>query len=260
LRRTLLAITAATALIAAAVAYAATANTYTAKVPVLPTKAGTAKKPMNVAVTQQYHASNSDSTKVAEVLKDIKVTLYGVKANPKPFPKCTDAMIIAAKDDQGCPKKALIATGQVHSFLTGKGSGLSKTGATACDPQLDAWNGGGGKIVYFFRTTPTPGSKYYCASVPTGATPPYDGTVKESGKNMVLDTPLPPYVSTNVTGIFYGSLVDENLVGVKETAKVKGKTVGFFQSFGCKGKKRPFSVTFTATDGAKTVKGTDKCS
>ncbi len=71
--------------------------------------------------------------------------------------------------------------------------------------------------------------------------------MKTDGKNMVTDMPVPPDVSlpANIPGL-YGSLIRERLTYQKLTKKVKGKTVGYNESFACKSGKRPYSVAFTA--------------
>ena len=261
MRRTIILASALFALVAG-VAYAAGLNTYTAALKWTPTKAGTAKAPVPIAFNEVFAAKSDDSSKNAAPLTDIKLTEYGVTSNYKYFPTCTDAQISAAHNDAGCPKAALVAQGPVTAILGPKDRSMGTS--FACNPLLDVWNGGGGKLVFFFVTTLSPGSKYYCHGIPTGTTPPYDGTVKYSGKNLIQDTPLPPTVSTNVASAFYGSLVKQNLTFFKKSVKVKGKSYPFLQSIGCKSGKRPWSVKFTATDGSttesKTVSGTAHCS
>jgi hypothetical protein len=258
LRRFLIIGTAIAVLAGAAVAYAAALNKYTASVSVSPTAAGSKAKPVSVGFTEKLGASNLTAGKVAAVLVNIKTTIYGLTTNASKFPTCSSAKILTPpKYDGNCPKGAEIATGSVHALL-GTPT-LAQSTATPCNPGLDVWNGGGGKAWYFF----TAKSATQCSGLTTGQTAPYPGTVKQSGKNLVLNVPLPPDVSTRVanhTGV-YGSLISETLVIKKAT--YKGKPL--FASVGCQGGKRPFSVAFTAVASAtspkvtQTVSGSGKC-
>jgi hypothetical protein len=133
----------------------------------------------------------------------------------------------------------------------------------ACNPDLVVYNGGGGKEFYFF-TAPTPTA---CHGLTTGATAPYTGTVAQSGKNLIINVPLPPDVSTKVAGISgeYGSLIKETIKVSALSTKVHGKTVYSQASVACQGGKRPYSVSFTAVANTsspkvtQTVKGSAKC-
>ncbi len=257
MRRIIILGTAVTVLITASVAVAASINTYGANLGFKPTKAGTKHKPVPVGFTETLTANNATSGSRAAPLTDIKTSIYGLTSNAKYFPSCNGTKISAMKTDSFCPKKALVATGPVNSLLGG--TVLSQPG-TPCNPFLHVWNGGGGKLWFFFTT----GGVYQCAGLKTGQTNAYPGFIKQQGKYMVTDVPLPPDVSTNVAGVgLYGSLIKEVLTFKNLTTKVHGKTVGINSSFACKGSKRPYSVSFTATtaSGSQTsvVAGNGKC-
>ena len=258
MRRFLIIGTAVAVLAGAAVAYAATLNNYTATVTVSPTAAGTPAKPVSVGFTEKLGAANVTSGKVANVLVNIKTTIYGLITNASKFPTCSSAKILTPpKYDGNCPAGSEVATGSVHAEIGGPT--LASSSAIACDPGLDVWNGGGGKAWYFF----TAKSATQCGGLTTGQTAPYPGTMKVSGKNLILNVPLPPDVSTKVANHanLYGSLTSETIVLKKAT--YKGKPL--FASVGCKGGKRPFSVAFTAVTAAgaagvtQTVSGSGKC-
>jgi hypothetical protein len=248
LRRIIIACTALAVLAGASVALAATLNTYTAKLTFKPSKAGTKKKPVKIALTETLTAANDVSGDRAAPLTDIKTTIYGIKSNANKLPTCDGNQISAQKTDSICPKKALVATGQVNSMLGG--TDLSQSGAP-CNPGLHVWNGGKGKLWFFFTATGT-----QCGSLHTGDTNAYPGQITQKGKNQVTDVPLPPFVSTAVAGHegLYGSLIKQVLTYKK----------GVNSSFACKNGKRPYSVQFTATSTqgseTKTVKGSAKCS
>jgi hypothetical protein len=259
LRRIIILGTAFAVLVGASVAAAATLNTYTAGLKFSPSKAGSQKKQVPLGFTESLSAANDVSSNRAAPLVDIKTTIYGVVSNAKAFPICDGKKMSVMKSDSFCPKKALVATGPVNSKL---GDSTLQGPGTACNPFLHIWNGGKGKLWFFFTT----GGKYQCAGLHTGDTAAFLATVKQQGKNMVTNVPLPPGVSTAVAGHtgLYGSLIKEVLTYKKMTTKVKGKTVGFNASVGCKSGKRPYSVSFTAKSPAgsetKVVKGAAKCS
>jgi hypothetical protein len=96
-----------------------------------------------------------------------------------------------------------------------------------------------------------------------GQTP--HGKIKTVGKTMVLDTPIPSYVSFPLgPNAIEGSLTSETLHWLKVTKKVGGKTVAFAQSVACTHGKRPYSHTFTAKMNGQsqsdTLSGTLTCS
>jgi len=264
-------VTAVAVLGVAATALASGFNTYTAKVSFAPSKAGSAHKPSPIGMRQILTANGTAGNRAAPLV-DLRSTVYGMVSDGKDFPTCSLNTIATAKNDTGCPKGAEVATGNVHALLgpasnpsaTATGSN-GKSAITACNPGLDVWNAGQGHLVFFFTSTTAIGSAHYCGGVKTGSTPPYTGTIKQSGKNMVLDVPLPPSVSTMVLGSpTWGSLIKEDITWKKLTKKVHGKTKAFFASVGCKNGKRPWKQLFTATFAPKTESfttgGSAKCS
>jgi hypothetical protein len=261
LRRKAVIITALCMLVFGATAAYAAINNYSGTTMKFSKGVGSKKKPVPIGFQQTLVANNTDSSKAAAVLTDIKTKIYGLKSEAQHFPTCDPTQMETQKSDAFCPKQSKFATGLVNALL-GDPS-LSKSNRVACNPNLDVFNGGKGKLWFFFTTS----SPTQCAGLTTGATPPYPGTVKQQGKWQVTDVPLPPDVSTKVANQpnFYGSLIKETLNWFKLTTKVKGKKVGNNVSFACKKGKRPWSITFTATpDGGatsetQTVKGSSKC-
>lgn len=235
------------ALLVAGAAYAATLNTYAAKFTFTSKKAGTASKPVPIGFTQDFKAKNATAGQRTAVLTDLKTTLYGVKVDTADFPTCSKTTIAdtnKGNDDQ-CPKGSLVASGSITALL-GPPSDPTNAGAP-CNPLLHVYNSGKGKVTFFFVPT-AKGTPHACAGgiLAKGSVPPYPGTIKKSGKNLVLDVPIPTYVDFPLPGA-EGSLTSEHLVWAKLTTKKKGKTVSFLSSVGCKGGKRPVAQSFTAT-------------
>src|SRR4029077_13371913 len=110
-------------------------------------------------------------------------------------------------------------------------------------------------------------AKYECAGLTTGASAPYDGTVKTANGVETTDIPLPPDVSTEAGGIqgAYASLIKLDVTYKSITKKVHGKTVSMNAFNSCKGKSN-WSFAFTAlnyqgsspSQETDTVKGSAK--
>ncbi len=266
MRRTIIIGTAIAVLVGASAAFASF-NTYGGtSYTFSPNKAGSARSPSPLGFTQILHASGTSGNHAAPLV-DLKTTFYGIRSNGKNFPTCSASKIAHLKSDSFCPSKALVAQGTVSSLLVA--SSTPQGPATPCNPYLHVWNGGQGKVTFFFVIIPTKG--YTCGSLSTGSSAPYFGVASQQGKNMVLDVKLPPDISTQAGGLtgVYGALTKEVLKWNKLTTRVKGKTVGYFESVGCKSGKRPWSQLYTAVNYAgapggskstQTVTGSATCS
>jgi hypothetical protein len=261
LRRIVVVATALAVLTAAVSAYADTGglNTYTATLKFSPNKTKSA-----LGFTQVYDAGGNPGNRTAP-LTDIKTKIYGVVPDWKDFPTCSQAKIAAAKSDAGCPKGALVASGFITATL-GPANDQTATapGQLPCNPLLHAWNGGQGKIVFFF-VDQAPDHTCAGGAIQTGFVGPFVGTAKVVGKTLVQDTPIPTSVSFPLAGV-EGSLTHETLVWKNLTKTVSGKTVAYNTSVACSSGKRPYSVAFTAENGpggapsTTTVLGAQKCS
>lgn len=240
MRRLAVAVTAAVVLVVAATAYAAI-NTYSASMSFTSKQAGTPAKPMPIGYTETVAAAGTNGNR-AGVQKVISTKIYGLIEDGKDFPTCSLSQIANAKNDSICPKGSEVATGYITATL---GSATDfKAAGQACDPQLDVWNSGQGKLTFFFVDTAT----HQClgGALKTGSTGPYPATYKQVGKYLVFRVATPNYINYPVPGLV-GSLESEHLMYFKQTRKVHGKTVAITSSIGCMGKKRPYSATFNST-------------
>ena len=263
MRRTIIVGTALAMLVGASAALASF-NTYSASFKFSSLKAGSGKSPVALGYNLTYNAAGTSGNRAAP-LTDLKTTIYGLKADSKDFPTCSISKIATAKNDNVCNPKAEVASGTVKSLLGA--ATLPKTAGTPCNPGLDVWNAGGNKVVFFF----TAKSAAQCGGLQTGATEPFYGYVSYQGKNMVLDVPQPQDISVKVANLsgVYSSLILEKLTWRKLTTTVKGKTVGYLTSIGCKSGRRPWKQQFSAlnypgqpggTRSTQTVVGSAKCS
>jgi hypothetical protein len=237
LKRIVLVATAAALLIAATVAFAATPiNTYKATVTFSPSSSGTAKKPVKTAFTQKFVVTPGTAGNRAGILLNINNTVYGLKVNVKGLPTCTIGAITSAGTDANCPKGAMVAKGSIKALLgPSTDFAVSSTGGT-CNPNLDVWNAGQGKLAFFFVPTLTGAHACLGGVIKPGAVPPYPGTYKQSGKNIVVNVPIPATVDYPLQG----------LVGSLQSETLKWSSPGI-TSVACKGSTRPYTNTFTAT-------------
>jgi hypothetical protein len=269
LRRIVFVVTAVAVLVAASSAYGAI-NAYTAPMKFAPKKSGSAKKPVAISFTQNITASGTNGNRTA-VLQNIRTKIYGLRVNGKNFPTCSLSKIAAAKNDNVCPKGAKVAGGAITALLGPSNNfDLHAMGVANCDPALDVWNSGQGKLTFFFVDTPT----HIClgGALHTGSTGPYPATYKMRGKYLITNVPIPDYIDFPLgksPTALAGSLVTEHLVWFKHTTKVKvkgkKKTVAAVSSVGCKKHKRPYSTAFSAvlpttgTHETQTISGSAKC-
>jgi hypothetical protein len=243
LRRILVIVTALVVLGAAATAYAAI-NTYQATLSFTSKAPGSASKPVPIGFTQSYQATGTNGNRTA-VLTKIVTKVYGLTVDSKDFPTCSLSSIATAQTDAKCPKKAEFATGAITAVLGSAGN--FATAGQACDPQLDTWNSGPGKLTFFFVDTPA----HEClgGALHTGQVGPYPATYSTQGKYLIVTVPVPSYVDypLGAAGGLAGSLTSETLHWLQVTAKAHGKTVAAISAVGCLKGKRPYATTFTAT-------------
>jgi hypothetical protein len=268
--RKLLAMTAFLCLLAAGTAYAtvsAPPNTYGGSYTVVGAK-GSGNKPVPVAMVEKLVMGSTTSGNVGAPLTEINSTVAGLKSYAGYFPKCSPNQINEDNGHNGkwnaiCPKGSLVASGHVQAALTSPSSDLAGPGAP-CSLGLWVYNGGVGKLTFFFTTTPE-----QCDDLATGVAAAWTGTVREAGRTLVTNVPEPADVSYDAGDIgLFGSLETETLRFKKLTVRHGGKVVPFLASIGCQRDARPFSVTYTATtsnspssanESTGEVKGAHKC-
>jgi len=272
MRRKLVAITAPLCLFVAGAASAAgpvsaSPNTYTGNFVVAGVH-GSPARPIAVSLVERLGMGSSTSGKVGAPLVKIRTTTYGLKMDGQYFPKCTPNQINEDNGHNGkwnavCPKRSLVASGHVEAALTNPSSNLAGPGAP-CSLGLWVYNGGVGKLTFFFTTSPD-----QCDGLTTGAAAAWTGTVREAGRTFVTDVPEPADVSYDAGNIgLFGSLETETLTFKKLTVRHAGRVIPFLASIGCEKGARPFSVTYTATtsnspssanESTGEVRGTHKC-
>lgn len=232
-RGALAAVAAAIALIAAATAFAAQVNTYSVKGSTKPAKAGSKKHPKPIALKFSYSVGEQSGLRPSPV-KRYTIGFYGVRDNGRGFPACSARKINAAGDDSVCSKKAVVGTGSVHN-LAGNTADPSNT-SLKCDLGLTIYNGGQGKAALFLHGAPP-----QCVVTISQA---IDARYVKFKGGTALQFTVPSSLLHPLNGI------DNAVVNV--TSKIKKRTAkghGYFESFKCKGSKRPIQVTFLTEAG-----------
>ncbi len=249
MRRIIIIGTAVACLVGAAAAYAAYNNYQGTTLKFNPSAAGSKKKPVGLGMTETLKAGAPSGDRVAP-LKDLKVTLYGVKLDAGNLPTCSDAKIEKNKTSPlgGCSAGSKIGNGSTTALL-GPASDQTAKG-TPCSPRINVFNGGPKTQVFYFYTT----SATQCGGLTTGATAPFDGHISYHNGNAVVDIPQPPDISTKVAGQpgLWSSLISQTVVYPK---KVNGK--GYMVGVGCKSGKRAWSITYKSQDYSSEGGGTE---
>ena len=243
-------------LVAAGSALAAV-NTYSATYKFKGGK-GTKSKPAALSFTQDITVKPATAGSRTGILHTIKTTINGVKVNVKGFPTCSPSKIAgAANYDASCPKKALVATGYINASL-GSASDFTAAGQT-CNPYLDVWNAGQGKLAFFFVDK----GSHQClgGQLHTGQVAPWTATYKQQGSKLAVNIPIPNSVDypLGLNGGLVGSLS-------KEVLNWKSQSMGSkhdIESIGCRG-KRAYTFSFKASlpkqsTENKTVSGKAAC-
>jgi hypothetical protein len=225
-----------------AVAYAQT-NQYSldGKVPF----GGTKKKPKAAGFTFNFQIEDPAGN-VPAVVKTYKFVIGGAKVNTVAVkPTCTAAKINAAGSDGSCPRGAVVGTGSIRAEIGTAGQPWD--GTTKCDLKLTAYNGGPNKVALFLDGTDT---TKCVAPISQALDAKWTNTSAGAGLSFSVPDELRHQLGLDV------AVVDVKSTWKKLTGKKAGKTIGYFESTGCKG-KRPASVTFTTEDGTATpLKGT----
>ena len=104
-------------LVVVAVAFAQQTNQYSVDASVTPNPKGSKAKPVPVGVKFNYSITEASGMQPAPV-KTYKIAFNGLRTNGALFPTCTSSKITGAGNaDTGCPKKALVGTGTIDSYV-----------------------------------------------------------------------------------------------------------------------------------------------
>lgn len=230
----------------ASVAYAATTNTYTVNGTVSGKK-GTKKKPVPIQLSFGYSVRSAEGDAVRpDVVQKYAITFEGGRVNTSIVPGCSEAQVTAAKSTNVCPKKSIIGRGSVEAVAGAAGDQTDQ--GIKCHLDLTILNGKGKNkaTLYLHGATNNPNGP--CA-VPIDQG--IDGKYTQTKKGVTLSFTVPDPLLHQLNGALDVSVKDvtSKINKVTKTVKKKGKKVkvGYYESFGCKGKN--VVVTFTKEDG-----------
>lgn len=225
-----------------AVAFAAT-NTYRVSASTSPTKAGTTKKPVPVAVKFSYQVGEVNNQRPTGI-KQYKISFAGLNVNTKPFKACTAARINADQTDAHCPSAARMGSGSVFAVVGAPSDPSAQT--LKCYLALTFYNAGRNHAALYLRGTQAAADP--SKSCITDVSQAIDASFVRNSKGTTLQFTVPDTLLHN-SG-FDVVVKDVTSTINKKTATVKHKKVGFFQSVGgCKKNKRAITVTFTPESG-----------
>ena len=222
-------------LVIAAVAFAQVQNTYTVSGSVSPTKAGTKKKPVPVALKFDYQVGEQSGQRPAVEIA-YSIQFDGLQQNGGLFPKCTAAQITAANSDSPCSSSAKVGSGNVEN-IAGPSSNPADKSQT-CHLDLTEYNGGKGLLTLYLSGGPP--------TCPLSISQAIQARVIKNAKGIAIKFSVPPSLAHPIAG-FDNSVVQTTT----SLTKKKAKGHGYLESVGgCKSGKRAISVTFTPETGS----------
>jgi hypothetical protein len=244
----ILALAVAGLMVFAAVALAVQENTYTVNGKVTPTKTGSKKKPVPVGLDFGYTVAEKSGNRPALINK-YTIHFAGLQVNSKVAKTCTAAKIDAAQTDSVCPKGSLIGTGDVENQ---SGATSDETANTiTCHLNLSVYNAGNRKAALFLEGGPSSDPAENC---PLTVAKAIDANFVRNKTGTALVFTVDDQLLHPAPG-FDNAVVLVKSTIKKLTKKIKGKTRGYFESWGgCKNKKRAITVTFTPNNGTPAQK------
>jgi len=210
-----------------------TPNTYAAKATVSP-KAGSKAKPAPASVKFSYTVAGQNGTRPAAV-KRYTIGFGAMKTNGRYFKTCQASQMNGS--DSSCNPKALVGTGTLQAVVYPDSDPQGST-VIPCTKTLHIWNAGADKAVIFLN-----GNQNQCGGV--GALPPIPAKFVKFGNGTALQFDVPPTVLHPVPGLTSAVTSVSSTIKL-QTATVKGKKVGYFESLA---KKHPVQVTFVTEAG-----------
>jgi len=232
------------ALVVAAVAQAAQVNTYTVTGKTSPAKPGSKKKPVPISLDFDYTVGEESGQRPSPV-KRYTIGFYGVKSNGGLFPKCTAASINAAQSIANCPKGSIVGSGFIINASGSTSDPNDKS--IECNLNLTVVNGGQGRAAIFLQGGPS--TIVQGKPCVIGISQAIDARyVSFDGGGTALQFDVPANLLHPIGGLD-NAVVQVQSTIKKLTVKKGGKTRGYYESVGCKGKQRPISVDFLSEAG-----------
>jgi hypothetical protein len=231
----------AAALTLAAPAFAA--NEYDIKASTSPTKSGTTKKPKAIAVNLSFSVRDTEGGRPLS-MQQFTAAFDGVRVNTNAFKKCSATAITQAKTDSKCPKGSLVATGFARNLAGDRNNRADRS--ISCYLSLRLHNSGNNKMALFVKGDPQAAGDKSCPIDLATAIPI---SVVRNSRGASLRLTIPESLKHPLATLT-NSVVEMNLKVKRMTTKVKGKTIGLFETTGrCVKRKRNVTLTFNNEGG-----------
>lgn len=215
-----------------------------------PSKAGSKKKPVPMAL--QFGLEAESGTNRPTTARRFRLEVEGIRTNGKHFPKCTAAEINNATTDAGCSKKARIGGGVVNN-LAGPTDNQAEATIT-CNLELTMYNGGKNRVALYLEGGPS-GYAQQCV-LPISVA--IDARWRKAGKNLALQFDIPSNLQQPIAGVS-NAIKRISTTLPKRVVKKRGKKIGYVESIGCKGGRDLTVTTTSATGGSLTGRTSVNC-
>ena len=191
-----LAVTALIVIGAAATAYAASVNSYKINFGLHAEEGGHRQEAASRSATRRTSRSTpgTPGNRTADPARHQDDDLRHQGRSAKHFPTCSLAKIEAAEGRQQVPQEGGGRDG-LHQRHARRSEEFSQSSGSACATGARRVERRQGEAVVLLRDHP---DSITCldGGLKTGGTPPYPGTYKQQGKNLVVDVPIPDVRST----------------------------------------------------------------
>jgi hypothetical protein len=255
MKKTIALSAAAISLLVVGIAFAVT-NTYSVTASTSPATAGSAKKPVPISLSFNYQVGEKDNMRPSSI-KQYKIKFAGVVINQKAVKgKCTATSINAAGNASGCPKNAIVGSGNVDNFLGPTSDPSNKS--LHCYLALTLYNSVPGHLTLSLvgrKANPAP--KECITDIDTAI----DGQYVKQGKFSVLQFSVPPALLHPVPGLDNAVVNVTSKINKTGTSKVGKNKLAYYNAAGaCSGHKRAVEVEFVSENNvSSTAKTTAKC-
>lgn len=236
-------------LVPAGVAHGVT-NTYDVAASTSPTKAGTKKRPVPVAIRFAYTVGERDGLRPSPV-KRYRIFFRGLRVRHSGFRRCSFTRVSRDNSDRRCSRAARIGTGGVNTIIGDTNNPADQ--ALRCFLTLRIYNAGPRRAVLFLSGGPT--RPRPCV---TEIAVPILGKFihKDGGVYLQFDVPqslLHPIAALD------SSVVTVSASLPRKTRRARGgRRQGYFESRGgCSRNRRRVSVRFTDEQNNNVTKATN---
>jgi hypothetical protein len=203
---------------------------------------GSKKKPKAVGLKFTFSTTATDPSTLPQPIKTYSIAFEGAQVNTSILPTCAASKMTAAQSDSSCPAKAVIGSGVITAKAGAAGGPIAD--AAPCELGLTIYNSGKNKAALWLEGGP--GTAHNCIA---GIHQAIDASFKKNSTGTALVFDVPESLR-HVAGLDVAVLSTTSTIK-KITAKdKKKKSHGYFESVGCKDKKRDLTVTFTDESGA----------